>query len=61
MTTHTTTHEARSSGGNTPTQSLRPLLIAVFAAKVAVAAFLLTTVSFAPPVSATMSYMTAMN
>ena len=40
---------------------LRPLFITVLAAKVAVAAFLLTAASFAPPVSADESYFSASN
>ncbi|CAD7024029.1 hypothetical protein REJC140_00408 [Pseudorhizobium endolithicum] len=44
-----------------PSHSLRPLLVTVFTAKVVVSAFLLATVSFAPPVSANGSYMATMN
>jgi hypothetical protein len=40
---------------------LRPLFITVLAAKVAVAAILLTAASFAPPVSADESYFSASN
>jgi hypothetical protein len=39
-----------------PVHPLRPVFISVLAAKVVVAAFLLTTVSMAPPVSAEASY-----
>ncbi|MCB5201364.1 hypothetical protein LH464_02580 [Neorhizobium sp. T786] len=38
---------------------MRPMFITVLAAKVAVAAFLLATASFAPPVSADQSYSSA--
>ena len=40
---------------------LRPVFVAVLAAKVLVAAFLLTTVSMAPPVSAETSYFASLN
>ncbi len=61
MTTHLHANAAEPSTRTTTSHSLRPLLITVFTAKVVVAAFLLATVTFAPPVSATGSYMAAMN
>jgi hypothetical protein len=61
MTTHPQSTAAEPSTQNATSHSLRPLLITVFTAKVVVSAFLLATVSFAPPVSANVSYMAAMN
>ncbi|MCJ8519334.1 hypothetical protein ABID21_002449 [Pseudorhizobium tarimense] len=44
-----------------PSHPLRPVFIGVLAAKVVVAAFLLATVSMAPPVSAEASYYASLN
>ncbi|MGW9232353.1 hypothetical protein ACWGPT_15950 [Pseudorhizobium sp. NPDC055634] len=61
MTPELTHAEAEASDKNSPSNSLRPLLITVFTAKLAVSVLLLATASFAPPVSADVSYMLAAN
>ncbi|MBU1315100.1 hypothetical protein [Pseudorhizobium marinum] len=51
-----TSTDTTFSYSSQPAHPLRPVFIAVLAAKVLVAAFLLTTVSMAPPVAAESSY-----
>lgn len=53
--------EASSSEVSVQPHPLRPVFVTVLAAKVVVAAFLLTTVSMAPPVSAETSYFASLN
>lgn len=52
----TSTDTTTFSYSSQPAHPLRPVFISVLAAKVLVAAFLLTTVSMAPPVAAESSY-----
>jgi len=59
MHTEDTSKTAGAPEKQSASNSLRPLLITVFTAKVAVSALLLATASFAPPVSANGAYMTA--
>ncbi len=53
--------DAANSEASVQAHPLRPVFVAVLAAKVLVAAFLLTTVSMAPPVSAETSYFASLN
>ncbi|MFN7026051.1 MAG: hypothetical protein ACK4QP_16355 [Pseudorhizobium sp.] len=53
--------DVAKSEGSAPSHPLRPVFVTVLAAKVVVAAFLLATVSMAPPVSAETSYFASLN
>ena len=61
MTTASISQSSDITQNEAASNPLRPLFITVLAAKVAVAAFLVTAASFAPPVSADESYFSASN
>lgn len=50
-----------TSAAKVPAHPLRPVFVGVLTAKAVVAAFLLATVSVAPPVSAESSYYASLN
>ena len=59
---HALTPATQEAAHSQPTSHpLRPVFVTVLAAKVVVAAFLLATVSMAPPVSAEASYLAALD